>query len=361
MKTEWKNFLQQRGAEWLDPDAPLAHFGNPAQELSLTLSGDVLADLGHRGLIAVSGEEAESFLQNLLSNDVRLVSESQSQLTSLNTAKGRMLAVMRLFKREGVFYLSLPRSMVEPTLKRLRMYVLRSKVSLEAANDAFVHFGLSGAHAAERLADALGAAPDAPDAIMYGAGISTLRLPCGRAGQQRFEVFGELEPMQKLWQALDVHAAPVGSDCWELLDTLAGVPEVYPATLEAFVPQMANLERTGGVSFEKGCYPGQEVVARMHYLGKPARRMMLLRAEDSEPVAPGTEIFAQGADASAGEVVRSAAHPDGGCVLLAVLRLNALMTDQGEAVLRLAAHNDAGAGATLTRLALPYALEDAAA
>jgi len=353
MKTEWKNFLRQRGAEWTDPDAPLAHFGNPAQELSLTLSGEVMVDLSHRGLIAVSGEEAESFLQNLLSNDVRQVSDTQSQLTSLNTAKGRMLALMRLFKHEGVFYLSLPRSMVEPTLKRLRMYVLRSKVALEAANDAFVQFGLSGTHAAERLRKVLGNVPEAPDAVQHGAGISVIRLPCGRSGQQRFEIYGELEPMQKLWQALDVHATPVSSTSWELLDTLAALPEVYPATLEAFVPQMANLERIGAVSFKKGCYPGQEIVARMHYLGKPARRMALLRAPDAESAEPGQAVVNTSGEA-AGEVVRAAPHPDGGIVLLAVLRLNALIEDEPKL------HLGAAEGAQLTRLPLPYALEDAA-
>ncbi|OYY75149.1 MAG: hypothetical protein B7Y40_01630 [Gammaproteobacteria bacterium 28-57-27] len=358
MKTEWKNFLQQCGAEWTDPDAPLSHFGNPAQELSVTLSGEVMVDLDHRGLIAVSGEEAEGFLQNLLSNDVRLVTDTQSQLTSLNTAKGRMLALMRLFKREGVFYLSLPRSMVEPTLKRLRMYVLRSKVSLEAANDAFVQFGLSGMHAAERLRQVLGSVPEEPDAVQHGAGISLIRLPCGRSGQQRFEMYGELEPMQKLWQALDVHAVPVSSTSWELLDTLAGLPEVYPATLEAFVPQMANLERIGGVSFKKGCYPGQEIVARMHYLGKPNRRMALLRAADTESAAPGQSVFiTTGGEAASGEVVRASPHPDGGMVLLAVLRLNALIPDQDEPTL----HLGSAEGAPLTRLSLPYALEDAAA
>jgi len=356
MKTEWKMFLQHNGAEWTDPDAPLAHFGNPAQELSLSLTGEVLVDLGHRGLLAVSGEEAESFLQNLLSNDVRLVSATQSQLTSLNTPKGRMLALMRLFKHEGVFYLSLPRNMVEPTLKRLRMYVLRSKVALEAANDAFVSFGLSGMHAAERLRQVLGTAPETPDAVQHHAGLSLIRLPCGRDDQQRFEIYGELEPMQKLWQALDVYAAPAGSTSWELLDTLAGLPEVYPATLEAFVPQMANLERVGGVSFKKGCYPGQEIVARMHYLGKPNRRMALLRALDAESAEPGQAVVTASGEA-AGEVVRVAPHPDGGMVLLAVLRLNALIPDQDEPALRLGSAE----GAPLNHLSLPYALEDAAA
>ncbi len=356
MKTEWKMFLQQNGAEWTDPDAPLAHFGNPAQELSLTLSGEVMVDLDHRGLIAVSGEEAESFLQNLLSNDVRQVSATHSQLTSLNTAKGRMLALMRLFKHEGVFYLSLPRGMVELTLKRLRMYVLRSKVGLEAANDAFVQLGLSGMHAAERLTQCLGSAPEPVDAVQQFAGVSVIRLPCGRDGQQRFEIYGELEPMQKLWQALDVHATPVGSTSWELLDTLAALPEVYPATVEAFVPQMANLERIGGVSFKKGCYPGQEIVARMHYLGKPNRRMALLRAREANSATPGQSVFLASGEA-AGEVVRAAPHPDGGIVLLAVLRLTALIPDQDEPALHLGSDK----GAQLTLLPLPYALEDAAA
>ena len=355
MKTEWKNFLQQRGAEWVNPDAPLSHFGNPAQELSVTLTGEVLVDLGHRGLIAISGEEAEGFLQNLLSNDVRLVSDTQSQLTSLNTPKGRMLALMRLFKREGVFYLSLPRSMVEPTLKRLRMYVLRSKVSLEAANDALVSFGLSGTHAAERLHQVLGNAPDAPDMVQHGAGVSVIRLPSARVDQQRFELYGELEPMQKLMQALDVHATPVGSTSWDLLDTLAGLPDVYPETLEAFVPQMANLERVGGVSFKKGCYPGQEIVARMHYLGKPNRRMALLRAPDADSVMPGHAVVTTASEA-AGDVVRAAPHPDGGCVLLAVLRLTAFMPNQDELGLHLGTVD----GARLSHLPLPYTLEDAA-
>jgi hypothetical protein len=361
MKTEWKMFLQQNGAEWTDPDAPLAHFGNPAQELSLTLSGEVMVDLDHRGLIAVSGEEAESFLQNLLSNDVRLVTDTQSQLTSLNTAKGRMLALMRLFKREGVFYLSLPRNMVELTLKRLRMYVLRSKVALEAANDAFVQFGLSGMHAAERLTQCLGSAPEQVGAVRQFAGISVIRLPCGRDGQQRFEIYGELEPMQKLWQALDVHATPVSSTSWELLDTLAGLPEVYPGTLEAFVPQMANLERIGGVSFKKGCYPGQEVVARLHYLGKPTRRMALLRAPDSVAPQPATAICTVDG-AEVGTVVRAAPHPDGGCVLLAVLRLTALIPNQNEPNKdEVALHLGQADSALVTHLPLTYALEDDAA
>ncbi len=354
MKTEWKQFLQQRGGEWADPDAPLSHFGNPSQELSLTLSGEVLVDLGQRGLIAVSGSDAESFLQNMLSNDVRQVSESRSQLTSLNTPKGRMLALMRLFRREGVFYLDLPRALVENILKRLRMYVLRSQVSLESANDALVHFGVNGTHAAERLESLLGAVPASDSDVLHHKGVTLVRQSAAKPHQQRFALYGELEPMQKLWQALDVHATPVGGVAWDLLDTLCGLPEIYPATQEAFVPQMVNLECIGGVSFKKGCYPGQEVVARMHYLGKPARRMFLYHAPLAQHAAPGEKIINPADGQELGEVVRSAPHPDGGVVLLGVMRLNALTSSE-----QLQLGHDTAA--TLSPLPLPYTLEDESA
>ena len=347
MKPEWKTFLQQHGAEWNAEHGHVTHFGNPAQELSLTLSGEIMADLDHRGLIAVMGEEAEGFLQNLLSNDVRQVSAERSQLTSLNTPKGRMLALMRLFKREGVFYLSLPRALVEPTLKRLRMYVLRSKVTLESAGEALARFGFSGARANELLQAAWGDTPPETDAARTHAGVTVIRAS---GPSPRFEIYGELEPMQKLWQRLDVHATAAGSTCWELLDTLAAIPEVYPDTVEAFVPQMVNLERIGGVSFKKGCYPGQEIVARMHYLGKPNRRMALLRAKHAETAHPGQPIFGADPEQAAGNVVRAAPHPDGGIVLLAVLRLAAFE----EGALQLGATD----GPSLSHLPLPYALED---
>ncbi|MEW6727766.1 MAG: folate-binding protein [Pseudomonadota bacterium] len=350
MKPEWKTFLQQRGAEWDADQARVAHFGNPDQELALSLTGEIIADLGHRGLIAVMGEEVEGFLQNMLSNDVRQVSATRSQLTSLNTPKGRMLALMRLFRREGVYYLSLPRPLIEPTLKRLRMYVLRSKVTLESAGGALVRFGLAGERAEGLLREAWGEPPAAIDEVRTEGGVTVLRVP---GSVPRFELYGELEPMQKLWQRLDVHAVPAGAACWELLDTLAALPEVYPETVEAFVPQMANLERVGGVSFKKGCYPGQEVVARMHYLGKPNRRMALLRAKAAESAQPGQAVFGDDPETTVGTVVRAAPHPDGGIVLLAVVRLPALTEG--------ALHLGAVDGPELARLPLPYALEDDAA
>ncbi|MGK0674068.1 MAG: folate-binding protein [Halothiobacillaceae bacterium] len=347
MKPEWKTFLQQRGAEWDEENAHVAHFGNPNQELALPLTGEIMADLGHRGLIVVMGADAESFLQNMLSNDVRKVHEGHSQLTSLNTPKGRMLAIMRLFRREGVYYLTLPRQLVEPTLKRLRMFVLRSKATLESAGEALVRFGLAGERAERLLHEAWDEPPTAIDDTRTTRGVTIIRVP---GHIPRFELFGELEPMQKLWQRLDVHAVPTGTLYWDLLDTLAALPEVYPQTVEAFVPQMVNLERIGGVSFKKGCYPGQEVVARMHYLGKPNRRMALLRAKTAEHAHPGQPVFGDTPETAVGTVVRAAPHPDGGIVLLAVLRLPVLTEG--------ALHLGTVDGPELARLPLPYALEE---
>ncbi len=321
MKPEWKAFLIDAGAEF-DAEQRVGSFGNPDQERALCLSGTFLCDLSHRGLIAAWGEDAAHFLQNMLSNDVRLINENQAQMTALCSPKGRMLAVFRLFQRQGTYYLELPRETLESTLKRLRLFVLRAKVSIEDADDALVRIGLAGPRASELLGERLGALPQAPGDVLNLPDIGIIRLP---GPVPRYEIFGELAPMQALWQALDVHAAPVGANAWELLDILAGLPEVYPATVEAFVPQMANLDLVGGVSFKKGCYPGQEVVARMHYLGKPNRRMYAGVIDSDRLPAPGTAVHSdQMPGQEGGEIVRAAHHPDGHVRVLAVMRLGAI-------------------------------------
>ena len=118
---------------------------------------------------------------------------------------------------------------------------------------------------------------------------------------------------------LDVHAAPVGAPVWEYLDILAGLPMIYPETAGMFVPQHVNLDLVGGVSFQKGCYVGQEVVARLHYRGKSKRRMHRLNVDSDEVPAPGTPLYGRAADQAAGNVVRAAPSPEGGCAALAVI------------------------------------------
>ncbi len=351
MKPEWKRFLTDRGAE-LDAEERVLHYGNPDLELRVVTSGDVICDLSHQGLLAAHGEDAREFLQAQLTNDVRRVDERRSQLSAYCTPKGRMLAVFRLFLRESHFYMEMPRMLVEPTLARLRKYVLRSRVALEDASDGLVRMGLSGPKAERELAEAAGAAPPAEvDGVAHADGLTIIRIP---GPHPRFEIHGELEPVRRLWTRLDVRAAPVGVEPWTLLDILAGIPTVLPPTVEAFVPQMANLHAVGGLSFEKGCYPGQEVVARMQYLGKLKRRMYRFHVDGERAPGPGDDLYAPAGEVpeqSVGKVVAAAPWPDGGWELLAVVQI---ASAEGGGTLHLGSPE----GPPLEPRPLPYALPE---
>lgn len=351
MKPEWKDFLLQAGAEF--DGERVMHFGNPQRENSVVVTGDTLCDLSHHGLISAHGEDAEAFLQGQLSLDVTDISEPVSHLGSYCTPKGRMLAVFRMFRRGEALYMRLPRETVEATLKRLSMFILRAKVTLEDADDALVRLGLSGPNACAELKTALGIDPPmTADTVVRHDSYSIIRIP---GLHDRFEIYGDLEPMTQLWQKLNVRCAPVGAPYWGLLDIMAGIPQIYPQTAEAFVPQMANMELLGAVNFNKGCYPGQEVVARSHYLGKLKRRMYRLALPIDAAPEPNTPLFDAKNDPNqpAGFIVEAQPHPDGGLQALAVLKIAS--AESGDL------HLGSAEGPAASVLSLPYSLEAAKA
>ncbi len=318
MKPEWKEFLTNRGAEW--NEEVVESFGNPERERRVCVAGDVIADLSWYGLIEVHGADAETFMQGQFTNDVREVSEARSQLSGICSPKGRLLANFRIFRRGETWYLRLPHELVDPTLKRLRMFVLMSKVTLEDASDAFVRIGLSGPKAEEELARAGLPEPVGVDDVITTDQVTVVRV----AGlHPRFEIYGELEPMKRHWEALDVYCAPVGTPAWKLLEIFAGLPTIYPETVEAFVPQMVNYPQVGGVSFRKGCYTGQEVVARMQYLGKLKRRMYRAHVDAERAPRPNDPLVAPGSGSGqgAGRIVDAQPGPDGGYEVLAVVEI----------------------------------------
>jgi len=328
MNSEWLNALEQQGANI--SNGKVTDFGDAQAELSAALVEDVLCDLSHFALIRASGDDSSTFLQGQFSNDVRQVDPTHHQLSSYCSPKGRMLALFRLFQRDDAYYLSLPSALLDTTLKRLKMFVLMSRVKLEDASEKLVHFGLSGPNAERLLQEQLGALPTETDEALTQNGITLLRIP---GPQPRFEVYGETTAMQGLWQSLTGNARKVGTDCWELLDIHAGLPTIYHETLEAFVPQMVNLQLVNGVSFKKGCYTGQEVVARMQYLGKLKRRMYLAHAETATLPIPGLELNSphSASGQGAGKVVRASASPNGGYDMLCVIEIAA--AESGEVYL----------------------------
>lgn len=346
MKADWKIFLQDAGAE-MDGDAVM-HFGNPQRESMAALGGAVYANLGFMGVITVHGDDAETFLQSQLSNDISLVDDAMSQLSAFCTPKGRILGLMRVFRSGDTYHLRLPLDTLDAALQRLRMYVLRADVTLEDATENFLRMGVSGDRAADLLADAGVTVPGAHNGVARSDGNTVIAVP---GIHPRFELYAtDLKSAKSLWNGLNVHAAPVGEAVWRLLDIQAGIPNIFAATAEMFVPQMTNLQLVDGVSFQKGCYPGQEIVARMQYLGTLKRRMYLGRIDRDAPARPGDEIFSR-ADSvqSAGRIVDAQPHPDGGQLALAVLQIQA--AEAGDL------HLDNPDGASFAVQALPYAFE----
>ena len=185
-----------------------------------------------------------------------------------------MLANFLVWQMAGGFMLLLPEALLAPVRQRLGMFLLRAKAKIEDAGDDYIRIGIAGAQAAAILQEVVGDVPPAPHQVSQLTGGVLIRLE-----QERFLLVLEPAAAPAIWQALAARCTAVGSGCWEWLDIRAGIPWIGSATQEQFVPQMANMELIGGVSFKKGCYPGQEIVARTQYLGQLKRRMVLARIE----------------------------------------------------------------------------------
>lgn len=344
MNANWLHWLAARGGT--PADGQILHFGSPEEEPGATIGGSILTDLSHYGLLQVEGADAATFLQNQTGNDVRKVNAQYSQLSSYSSPKGRMFTVFRLFQVNEAFILRMPAELIPAVQKRLQMFVLMSKVKLSVANDNWIRIGVAGPVAAEALQAELGTVPQTVNAVESCNSITVIRVP----GIQRYEIYGSPEALEALWQRLSSKLTPVGRDAWPLLDILNGVPTVYARTSEHFVPQMANLQLIDALSFKKGCYPGQEVVARMQYLGKLKRRMYRLEFEAAYAPEPGTEIVAmiEGSPHETGEIVDARPMGRNRYTALAVLQSSNI-----EQPLRL---RDAD-GPVLSPRTLPYEVE----
>ena len=315
MNPDWQDFLVRHAAT-VDSGV-VRHFGDAAAEQCAAEQATVLCDLSQFGALRISGEEAQAFLQNLLSNDIREVSAARAQFSSFNSPKGRMLASMLIWRNGDDYLLQLPRDLCEPMRKKLGMYVLRAKVKISDASNEIVSLGLSGADAQEVLGRQFGELPQQPLGF-----IDTEQAGILKFSDTRFQISTTAHYAPVLWEALSQHAQPVGSVCWDWLNIRAGIPVILPQTQEKFVPQMVNFELVGGVSFKKGCYPGQEIVARMQYLGKPKRRMYLAHIDGSEAPRPGDELFSADMEGQAsGMIVNVTPAPGGGHEALAVVQV----------------------------------------
>lgn len=344
MNQNWQNFLVQHGA--IIDAGIVQHFGDRSAELLATTHNTVLCDLHQFGTLRVAGEEAQSFLQNLLSNDIREVSATHAQLSSLNSAKGRMLASFLIWRDGADYLLQLPHSLVESMRKKLSMYVLRAKVKVTDASNEVIALGVAGGDAQNILREVLGDLPSEPFACLTSPRACAIKL-----GDTRFQLIATPAQAEALWSAISRNAKPVGSACWDNLTIRAGIPVVLPQTQEQFVAQMVNFDVIGGINFKKGCYPGQEIVARMHYLGKLKRRMYLAHIDTIEAPQAGDELFSADMEGQAtGMIANAALSPTSGYDVLAVVQISSQATQT--------MHWKSMQGTTLKFSPLPYTLPD---
>ena len=316
MNTQWHDFLASVGAQFVADTHDIADFGNAAGELQAAATGTVLVPLTHLGTIDSRGEEAKSFLHNQLTSDINHLADGQAQHSAWCTAKGRMLASFLIWRRDGAYRLALAAELEEAILKRLQMYVLRAKAKNTDASADFALLGLAGPQAEAALAGAGLAVPGEPLTTALTDDFNVVRLAA-----QRFIIEAPAAQAADLWRRLAGSATQAGTPVWRWLDIQAGLPVVCGATKEEFVPQMADFEKIGGVSFHKGCYPGQEIVARTQYLGKVKRH--LYRLSSPQATVAGADLFSPGnPDQACGKVVSVAPAPAGGFVGLAVVQSN---------------------------------------
>jgi folate-binding protein YgfZ len=296
------------------------------------------SELPRLGLLSCTGDEARAFLHAQLTSDVAALAAGEARMAGWCSAKGRLLATFLVYMRGEEFVLQVPREIAPAVAKRLSMFILRAKAKLVDASDGWAQFGVWGEGAAERLA-ALGlAVPQDAMRVTHGDGGSVVQV-----APQRYLAIVPTEQRERIAAIANV----TDDGAWALEEIRAGRPHVGLATQDQFVPQMVNLERLGAVDFKKGCYPGQEIVARTQYRGVLKRR--LVRARVAATAAAGDELFADALPGQAsGVVVNAAPAPEGGSELLAVAQISVL---EGAQPIRLRAAD----GPALELLPLPYA------
>lgn len=315
-----------------------------------TPAGAVFTDDCGQGLMGFDGADAASFLHGQLSTDVAGMAVGEAAWSSYNSPKGRMLGTLLLWRAApDAFRAFVAADLAAPLRKRLSMFVLRAKVAVTDLSAEGRCFGVAGPGAADALRAALGLAEaPAPGHGLAAAGALAAATPDGR-----FLVHVAAADAHALATRLAGHARRVTGDEWALAGIRAGVPAIAQATADLFVPQAANWDLIGGVSFRKGCYPGQEIVARMQYLGRLKERLHAFHV-DGPPPAPATPLYGEVfGDQACGAVVNAAPAPGGGSDLLAVAQVAAV----AGGALRVGAPD----GPPLTVGTLPYAVPAPAA
>ncbi len=260
-------------------------------------------------LIEIKGKDAREFLNNQFTNDLKTLAENESSLGAWCSIKGRVLYTFRIWFENETFWLLLPSIQTESFLKKLKMFIFRSDVTIDQNHDKYV-YGLSGKDA-EKLLETI---PESDNAFVKNEDDLVIKTP---APIPRFIIISNHEKTE------------TGSNNWSLLDIMAGIPEILPETADQFLPQMLDLENLGGLSFQKGCYPGQEIVARVKYRGELKQQLYTARVETNLQLEAGSILVtANDIQTLAGHVVNAVQLEDNNWILLAVINIASTLNNK---------------------------------
>ncbi len=336
----WIEFLKAQGAT----------INEDVSYLSFPQQGDGkqprLVPLIHLAVLSLEGPDGETFLQGQLSCDVRQLSTENSLLGSNCTPKGNVISAFRLIKRaDQQLLLRLPQAIRSATLANLGKYIVFSKAELAEAGDRFVGIGLQGEGSEALIATLFGSAPETDGSQLICDDQIIVRVP----GQiPRFELWLPADQAPALWPRLQEHATPASTDSWQLEEIRAGLVQLDEESVDTYLPQMLNLQALEGVSFNKGCYTGQEVITRLQYRGKLKKLLYRARVEGPVIPAPGMSLHSASRK-GVGKVLAAASIADDGFELQAVISKS--VADSSEL------HLDSQDGPVVELLELPYQID----
>ena len=291
MPADWTTFLRSEGAR-MEGECVL-DFGQPEREAELALTSGTITVLSCLTVLSQ------------FTSDVQQLAEGNSQPGAWCNPKGQVIANFILARRDAGYYLLLPRELKDIFIKRLQMFVLRARVTIEDCSESWQCLGINNAGAGE-LPTVSG---------------SQLLVPVP-VNRPRGVLAGPAAVLRESWPQLARSYTGIGSHYWQLFDVLDGQPWILEATTETFLPQLLNMDQTQAVSFSKGCFPGQEVIARLQHRGKVKQRLFIARLAPDTAMAPGTKIYNKDRDQSIGALINSASHPTDGAYALAVLDID---------------------------------------
>ena len=290
------------------------------QPIQALQHNNTLSALDETGLLYVGGDDASDFLQKQLSNDILKIDQHRSQLSSISNAKGRMLGIFRVIQIDGGYLLVIPLSILDSIQQQLQKFVITARVILADISDSFARFSVTTDQHELTASDRF---PAELNQVYQSDSLISLRLPAAEGRSRYLFLSNDAEEAIQLWSQLANRLQINDASNWRLQDIEAAIPNLYPATQGAFVLQMSNLQAIDGVSFKKGCFPGQEVVARMQYLGTLKRRMYLAEIDSETCPQAGDELCSLGTDKKdgSGKVVDAILTGDGKCLMLFIAQI----------------------------------------